>query len=168
MASYQKWWTQDEEFGVRLPATVIAEMYDAFDKCNGMETGGILLGKYIGKNCAEVTAITTAPPDSKAGPTWFKRGVRKLQEMVDAFWNKKREFYLGEWHCHPNGAAKPSGVDADQMYDIANSRDYKCPEPILIIVGGQPNRIRNIGVFVFPKGRSVLPLSAGPDPKTNQ
>lgn len=162
MKEFLMWWTNNEEFGIKISLELVNEMQNAFDNCEGFETGGVLLGKYIERHCAEITSITTAPTDSAAGQTWFHRGIRKLQEMIDSLWKQKREYYLGEWHCHPMGAAKPSKVDIQTMENIAKSDAYKCPEPILIIMGGEPHKRREMGVFVCPAGRDHLVMDPLP------
>lgn len=45
-------------------------------------------------------------------------------------------YYLGEWHYHPNTSAVPSSTDLKQMFILSKNNDLKCPEPILIIIGG--------------------------------
>ncbi len=48
-------------------------------------------------------------------------------------------YYIGEWHFHPFMSPVPSGTDLRQIRAIARDRDYQCPVPILIVVGGDPS-----------------------------
>jgi hypothetical protein len=50
----------------------------------------------------------------------------------------RKEHYLGEWHFHPFAAPSPSSIDYSQMAEIAVSRSWRCPEPVLLIIGGDP------------------------------
>ena len=47
---------------------------------------------------------------------------------------------MGDWHLHPYGAPIASGQDVSQL--IQNSKDdsLKCPEPLMVIVGGKNNK----------------------------
>jgi integrative and conjugative element protein (TIGR02256 family) len=58
-----------------------------------------------------------------------------LKKILKARWEKK-QYYLGEWHFHPNASPNPSGQDKRQLMEIANNASYNCPEPIMIIIGG--------------------------------
>lgn len=60
-----------------------------------------------------------------------------MQGCLDELWRRsKRRYYLGEWHFHPGGAAEPGPTDTEQMAKIMQSASYKCPEPVLLLVGG--------------------------------
>ena len=50
-------------------------------------------------------------------------------------WNQG-QYYLGEWHYHPNASSLPSGIDNKQMIKLSRDKKLNCPEPILIIIGG--------------------------------
>lgn len=113
-------------------------MLVACARASGRETGGILVGHYTDAlDCAVVTRASRAPSDSKRGATWFVRGVRGLQRWISRLWHEGR-YYLGEWHSHPGTDPTPSAIDIAQMRAIAGSSLYRCPEPILVIVGGGP------------------------------
>jgi integrative and conjugative element protein (TIGR02256 family) len=117
------------------------------------ETGGILVGRYsAAQDCALVDNVTGAPEDSQRGRTWFVRGVRGLQTKLDLLWRRNEGYYLGEWHFHPFGSPIPSSVDVEQLQKIARSRFYRCPEPVLMILGGDPANFWTIQAFLFQRG----------------
>lgn len=74
---------------------------------------------------------------------------RQLKNWLDSLWHRGAAFYLGEWHFHPYASARPSGTDQQQMRDIARSDRYRCPEPVLVIVGGDPSAAYELSVSVF-------------------
>ena len=76
--------------------------------------------------------------------------MRGLQRSVNKLW-KSRSFYLGEWHFHPFAAPDPSGSDISQMCEIARAESCKCPEPVLVILGGDPAGEWQIRAFAFPQ-----------------
>lgn len=99
------------------------------------ETGGVLIGSYDrdGRR-ATVTEATMKSKDSRSGRTWFQRGVRGLQDVLQLRWSQA-QYYIGEWHSHPGGAPEPSGNDVREMQAISREISYQCPKPIMIIAG---------------------------------
>jgi integrative and conjugative element protein (TIGR02256 family) len=126
------------------------------------ETGGILVGRYSERReTAVVTRLPPAPADSVSGRARFVRGLHGLQGLIRRLWNQSlgvREYYLGEWHCHPGQAPVPSPQDQAQMRAIANDGKWQCPEPVLVIIGGSPTAGWLIAARVYPRGSESLPL----------
>ena len=60
-----------------------------------------------------------------------------------------QQYYLGEWHYHPNASPKPSALDLKTMVNLSKDEDLGCPEPILLVIGGSSsNWLQYIGVYV--------------------
>jgi integrative and conjugative element protein (TIGR02256 family) len=125
------------------------------------ETGGVLIGHYTADHrCALVSQVLPAPSDSHSGPAWFHRGVAGLQQELESLWQNQGWYYLGEWHLHPGGVPLPSATDYRQMHAIATDEQYKCPEPLLLVLAGAPSQSWRLGVFVFPRGGAHVQLQA--------
>ena len=143
--------TEDGTFGIRIPAEVLVQITGWCQEAKNCETGGILVGSYTRRHTvAEVVEALPASPDSKAGRTWFFRGVAGLNRLLSRYWRRRQLFYLGEWHCHPNGQPVPSSCDCVQMQEIAQGNRYACPEPLLLVVGGTPGAL-TFGAFVYSR-----------------
>ena len=152
--------TADGRFGIHLPPAVVAQILDCCGSTTDLETGGVLVGKYSEDHrTARVIEALSAPSDSKAGPTWFARGVKGLNSKLRRRWSSGREYYLGEWHYHPAGTPTPSTCDTLQMQSISRSGKYECPEPVLLIVGGTPPQLE-IRSYVFPRGEGRLEFAS--------
>lgn len=137
-------------FRVILTSSVITKMLAHAAAANWSETGGVLAGVYsAGTRSAVVTHLAGPTPDSSSGPYWFRRGVRGLKDWLARLWANDVGFYIGEWHYHPRAAPDPSCVDRAQLGVIARSRRYHCPEPLLVIIGGDPTGDWRISVTVF-------------------
>lgn len=150
--------SEDRRFGLRIPAKHVEELERLVMASGADETGGLLFGYYTpGLNQAVVTLVTSAPADSQSARTWFRRGIEGLQALVQQRWGERGEFDLGEWHLHPNAAPSPSGQDVKQMLEIASDPKRRCPEPILLIIGGRPGAW-SFSATVFPRGRLAVPL----------
>jgi integrative and conjugative element protein (TIGR02256 family) len=158
----------DGRFGLHLTAFDVERVRKLCAAAGARETGGVLFGRYTDDRVwAEVSEVTCAPADSRSGRTWFERGTHRLQGRVLRLWHEKRHYYLGEWHFHPGAAPDPSGTDQRQMRIIAESATYECPEPVLLILGGNPDTVWRFRCFVYPRtgGRvEMLPVSDGIPP----
>lgn len=152
-------WSNDNRFGLRISAPEVDLMLDLCERSGLVETGGILIGEYTpALDCAVVTEITPPPPDSKRGRYSFLRGVKGLKNKLKSLWKEKSVFYLGEWHFHPEGTPDPSRTDLAGIKGIAESPKYKCPEPILLIIGGTLPNNWHIRTFVFLRNGVLLEL----------
>jgi integrative and conjugative element protein (TIGR02256 family) len=154
-----EFWSEDHRFGLKVAEREVSRIRKMCATASTQETGGILVGVYTKTHdCAVVTAVSGAPPDSKSGRNWFFRGVRGLQEWLVRLWHTSRHYYLGEWHYHPGGPPHPSPTDNEQMRRVANSILYQCPEPILLVVGSGLASERDMKAFVFPRGKGSVEL----------
>jgi integrative and conjugative element protein (TIGR02256 family) len=153
----------DKRLGVQISESELAKAIKQCVRTDRKETGGILVGRYTTTHdCALVTSVSDAPRDSRAGGTWFSRGVAGLQRWLDGLW-KSKSYYLGEWHYHPFAMATPSEDDLAEMKSIANTESYHCPEPILIIVGGDPKKDWHVRVFVYVAQNGLQELQVAKD-----
>ncbi len=149
----------DGRFGISIPACVLEGILllcrEAFPK----ETGGILIGRYNDSlDVALVSRATPPPPDSVGGPTWFSRGTRGLSSLLKGLW-KEKQYYLGEWHFHPEADPAPSPTDEGQLCEISVNRNYHCATPLLLIMGGNPQDIWAARAFAFPRTEKRVELS---------
>lgn len=150
--------SDDRRFALEIPAEHVRTIERLAAESGTNETGGLLLGYYTPKlDTAIVTLVTPAPKDSRSGRTWFRRGTEGLQTMALQRWRTKREFDVGEWHFHPNAPPTPSGDDEVQMSQIASDVRRRCPEPILLIIGGHPGQW-SFSAAVYPRGQAAVPL----------
>jgi len=149
----------DKRFGLTIYAAEIESILKYCNNSNGKETGGILIGRYsLEQNMAIVTHVSGPPEDSKSGSYFFLRGIKGLQKILNRLWSRK-EYYLGEWHFHPYAAPIPSNTDNQQMVEFSCDIRMKCPEPILLIIGGNPITEWSMKVIVYPKSQNALELA---------
>lgn len=152
--------SEDARFHVRIRGATLKRILRICRCAGRLETGGILVGQYsAGLDCARVGAASGPPADSERGATWFQRGTRGLQAWLDRQWESRGDHYLGEWHFHPYAAPIPSPTDRRQLEAIASTTSYGCPEPLLLIVGGDPAGKWSVSAHIFPRGRPSIPLT---------
>ena len=147
-------------YTVSLSPSTIKVMLKWCKKASWKETGGIILGRYsVDLKHAEISRVLGPTSDSSSGGTWFIRGIRGLNRLLRMLWILHKDYYLGEWHYHPNASPIPSPIDIAQLKVIASSESYNCPEPILIIIGGDPQGEWSISVNVFSRSGKPLTLT---------
>lgn len=151
----------DRRFGIHLPKHCLKAMLDYATRDYPRETGGVLLGKYTPSMAlAIVTEVSGPPEDSSKERSGFWRGVLGLQAMISRLW-KEQQYYLGEWHVHPDGPPVPSTTDHDQMRAIAENSSYQCPEPLLVILSFSMESgpaTWSAGSYVFPRRGTLIHL----------
>jgi integrative and conjugative element protein (TIGR02256 family) len=139
--------SENNQYNFLLSKDCLNKILKYIKKAERHETGGILIGAYSeDHSMAMLKKITGPPSDSKHGFTWFERGLKGLQKLLNSLWGLG-EYYLGEWHFHPQAPPNPSLQDVSQMKAISKSKSYGCPEPILLIIGGDHTSY-SIRVFV--------------------
>ncbi|WP_246746750.1 Mov34/MPN/PAD-1 family protein [Agrobacterium burrii] len=149
---------------VRLSTEACRTIRDQALAAGVRETGGILIGHYdLDGNSAIVTEATTRPKDSRAGSTWFQRGVHGLKDLLRNRWSRG-SYYVGEWHSHPSGSPAPSANDLKEMQAISREVSYRCPKPILIIAGTMGATVR-LSVSVLEYDRLIALRQTLPNDK---
>ncbi|WP_052342822.1 Mov34/MPN/PAD-1 family protein [Bacillus sp. EB01] len=150
---------EEGSFGIEIDESKINAIYDMCKESFPNETGGILIGKYSSNlNRAQVKIVTGAPVDSKCGRTWFHRGTKGLQKLLDEAWDQYGMYYLGEWHYHPGGNPSPSIHDIVEMSRISKNNAYHCPEPILIIAACSSTENSKLGAYIFTASKKQITL----------
>ncbi|MDR7855520.1 Mov34/MPN/PAD-1 family protein [Tissierella sp.] len=126
---------KNQLYSINLNKIAYEKMLKYCTKSNPYETGGILLGNYSAdQSTANILQATPPPKNSKHLKCNFCRGTDGLQKVLDSAWIQG-QYYIGEWHYHPNSLPIPSSTDINQMISLANDKKLMCPEPILIIIG---------------------------------
>lgn len=147
-------------YGVSFEVIMFEKMLHECMTASCNETGGILWGMYSDNlDNAIITGFSRAPSDSISSRVSFRRGVIGLQHLLQSLWKKtNREYYLGEWHFHPFSSSTASLTDAQQMFAHANNQGLQCPEPIMIIIGGDPCCDWSVNITVYTREGKVYNL----------
>lgn len=149
-----------QRYQVVVADCAVQEMVGNCIEAGRKETGGILIGRLEDDGqTARIVEATPRPRDSKFGWFWFRRGTAGLGKLLEERWAFGLH-YLGEWHYHPGGSCEPSGADYAAMASIAGDARYQSPEPILAILGGDPNGNWALSVTVLPIGERPYRLTS--------
>lgn len=132
-------YTKDRSLKLSMEEIHLESLIKFITTAGKKETGGIIIGRYsLGHQEAIITELTDKPKDSLSGFFSFLRGKSGLKKLLEKKW-ENNEYYLGEWHFHPEAPPNPSPQDYRTMRKIMLEKKYKCPEPIMMIIGGIPH-----------------------------
>lgn len=99
------------------------------------EYGGLLIGRYTNDSRTALIEATVIPTCFQGSRYSFERGSEGLKEKLESYYNQKqKQFYLGEWHTHPNNPAEPSLQDRLAMAEIQESENVYITKPLLLII----------------------------------
>ncbi len=125
------------------------------------ETGGIFIGCYDKTlHTAKVTQLLFNQ-QNKGSVAKFYRNGNTLTKLLERIWktSREKEYYIGEWHSHPNSSPSPSVIDVDNMINIAKTQREQCRTPILCVLGYEMEDYkRDIVLFVYPNGKNAVKL----------
>jgi integrative and conjugative element protein (TIGR02256 family) len=123
---------------VWLAQKVIDSMLDEATAVAPNETGGMLLG-YEGMDAPEpvVTEVIGPGPNARHSPSRFEPDADWQQGEVERIYADSGRIttYLGDWHTHPRGPARPSRKDRRTARRIARSKEARAPAPLMLIAG---------------------------------
>lgn len=104
---------KSDQPSIRVHPRVDAAIEIDIARWKGVETGGVLIGRYsqIG-NCFQVVDVMPAPEDSTRSSTEFVLGTQGLKASIDALLQSSRGTLqvVGTWHSHLQPSA-PSSTD---------------------------------------------------------
>jgi len=156
----REWRSRNRRHVVRISESLWAELEQRCAGAGGLETGGVLVGRYEDDNrVARVLGFSTPTPDSRRGPADLWRGTAGLSGWLRELWGKDA-YYLGEWHLHPSASPAPSATDIHSLLAIARDPAYQCASPLMLILGGRAPSWRHT-LWVCERER-VLPLDEEP------
>lgn len=135
-----------DRYEVRISATAMAEM--RAETRRGMrtrgervETGGMLLGSFDeAVGCVYVDTAAGPSPDSVLSAVSFAHGTQGTQDLVEHHRGRSinRVGFVGMWHTHPHGPARPSSTDEAGMGWIVSPSGTGRRALMLILGGDTP------------------------------
>ncbi|EOV0118948.1 Mov34/MPN/PAD-1 family protein [Vibrio diabolicus] len=152
-----KVWIQNDTY-----TKMLSERAEKFD----YETGGILLGY---RNCTEETehwVVTNAvgPGHSaKHGKFIFTPDYEYHVEEAERHFNDTlgKEYYLGDWHTHPNASPRASWLDRVTILRNAKRANHTNNRSLMIIIGGQLTSNETIS-YIGSERQTYIGLVAKP------
>lgn len=100
------------------------------------EFGGFLIGYYQNEDRHVVITNSILPISFKATKFSFERSTNGIEsELKRYFTETPQQFYVGEWHTHPDNRPIPSAKDLRALKVIVEDENAGISNPILLIIG---------------------------------
>lgn len=119
------------------------------------EFGGFLVGKYSSDfKSVEITDVIL-PKKYKGTPTLFLRSTDGLEGVFQKLFEEKQQYYIGEWHTHPNGSSNYSTTDLDAMIENANCETVQIKNPVLLILSITKSAVRDFTFYYYDNEKLI-------------
>jgi len=105
------------------------------------EFGGFLIGKYSEDFKTLYLTDYLLPKKYKGFPFLFERYIDGLVSVFKNIFREKKEYYIGEWHTHPNGSTMFSQTDLNAMNQSVECDSVKIKNPVLLIISVTDDKI---------------------------
>lgn len=127
---------------VWVPSQVADELEQEAERCDPLETGGVLLGFPDANDHrqVQVAALVGPGPHATHRRHRFDPDTTWQRERIAATYRRSGHVvtYLGDWHSHPRGSGTPSRLDRKTARRIARFPGARAPHPLMLIVSGGP------------------------------
>ena len=108
---------------------------------DGLETGGILLGRGPGEDgIVHVELAGDAGPGAERRSDFFLRDLAHARSLAEEAWVGSRAIWVGEWHTHPLGGRAPSSSDLDTYGRLLAASALEFELFVSIIVTAEEDR----------------------------
>ena len=122
------------------------ELQRTADSWAPLEVGGILLGYRNGFDTV-ITHIVGPGPEAQHRRYGFSPDEAYQRDAALRVFEETEGVsrYLGDWHTHPDAAARLSSIDKRTLRRIARSTEAQCAAPLMLVLGqGQPTWLPHI------------------------
>lgn len=120
------------------------------------EFGGFLMGYYSTDFKTLTITDTILPKIYQGSPCLFQRSSKGVDSLFEDYYKKEpRQYYIGEWHTHPNGSTHYSQIDRQAMMSIANCATVNITNPILLIISTNRSSINGFQLYLY-KDKKLL------------
>ena len=116
------------------------------------EYGGFLIGNYSYDLKQLYVSDFVLPKKYKGIATLFERSVDGIKEIFEKIFSNTKQYYVGEWHTHPNGSTMYSQTDLQAMITIEECKTVKIKNPILLIICVDNNGLLDIKFYLYDNG----------------
>lgn len=140
---------------VRVPIAIHTMMEKQVMESAEKETGGVLIGYFTDDRIAVVVEASDAGPKAESSVNGFSRDVEYTQRWLEqrVTESEGKIEYIGEWHSHPSEDTRPSSIDTTSLTEIANSPNYLCRTPVMVIMGYAEGQVAKSSAYSFAPNR---------------
>ncbi|QIE59291.1 peptidase [Rasiella rasia] len=119
------------------------------------EFGGFLVGKYSDDFSSLSITDYILPKSYKGGRYLFERSSKGMKSFFSKLFKKKKEYYVGEWHTHPNGSTRFSDTDLNAMINIESSPSVNIRNPVLLILSVSDKQLNQATFYIYDNKKLI-------------
>ena len=119
------------------------------------EIGGFLIGYYSSDLKTLYITDFLLPKNFKSNFHLFERSVDGIANIFKRIFYKKKHYYIGEWHTHPNGSTMYSTIDLKAMIKIAKNDNVVIENPILLILSINNNGSYDFSFYLYANEKLI-------------
>jgi integrative and conjugative element protein (TIGR02256 family) len=122
-----------------IASALISRMREEAESLSPLETGGILMGYWVGRGTAVITALVDAGPLACHREATFEPDYDYQEQRVTEIYlgSGGTVTYLGDWHSHPGGTTWLSRKDRRLLAGMARDEESRTPQPLMGVLGEQ-------------------------------
>jgi len=138
------------EVSIEIEKTFLNNLMKEGRKHYPKEFGGFLIGYY--SEDQKVLRITKNifPKKYYNTSSLFIRNSEGIEsDLKKLHSNTPSEYYIGEWHTHPNGSSMYSNTDLNAMKKIVQCSSVQIKNPILLILSIMNDEARDFSFYLF-------------------
>lgn len=120
------------------------------------EFGGFLIGYYADNFKTVFVTDCILPKKYKGSSFGFERSVDGLERSFNKLFSQKKQYYVGEWHTHPNGSTMFSQTDLYAMINAVECETVQITNPILLILSVGRRKITGYR-FYYYQDKKLIP-----------
>lgn len=125
-------------------------------KTESKEAGGQLFARFDGQMIRIECATGPRPTDKKSRFTFVPNRLAERREIKRMF--KKKLYYVGDWHTHPEPQPTPTGTDLCSYQDMFQKSRHELASFVMVIVGTEGDFPKSLFVALF-YGEELIELT---------
>lgn len=119
------------------------------------EFGGFLIGKYSIDFKILYIEDYILPKKYKGFPFIFERSIDGIIDIFKKLFKQKNQYYIGEWHTHPDGSTMYSQTDLKAMVQTVECETVQIKNPILLILSVSKQKLNNFTFYFFENNKLI-------------
>jgi len=137
-----KLYSNELDVSIDVDEVLMDELSKIGAKYSPKEYGGFLVGHYDDDYKTVYITNYVLPLKYENTSISFKREAEGLENIFKELYGQNpSQYYIGEWHTHPNGISKASSLDRRALNKIAEDESTPIENPIMLIIGYQGNNV---------------------------
>ena len=143
----------------KVELTIDDELIDKISK-SGVEHfpnefGGFLVGKYSDDFSSLSITDFILPKRYNGSRYLFERSSKGMKSFFSNLFKMKKEYYIGEWHTHPNGSTRYSDTDLNAMINIEDSPNVNIMNPVLLILSVSEKKLNQATFYIYDNKKLI-------------